>query len=134
MDDIGDIQEVTLKFLPPNTTSLIQPCDQGIIRNLKYHYRNYIVKKIVKDIDDDDSTNHSEPAIQLSRKLTVLDAIHLLTRAWRDVTPTTIQNCFRKGGFSHPTADETNTADTDGTTTHPTPDNMTRDLPEIRGC
>lgn len=28
---------------PPNTTSTIQPCDQGIINSLKGHYRKRIV-------------------------------------------------------------------------------------------
>lgn len=31
------------RILPPNTTSVIQPCDQGIIKNQKTHYRSLLV-------------------------------------------------------------------------------------------
>ena len=30
---------ITLKFFPPNTTSKLQPLDQGIIKNFKCYYR-----------------------------------------------------------------------------------------------
>ena len=36
---IPGLQSVELVFLPPNTTSKTQPMDQGIIQNLKVHYR-----------------------------------------------------------------------------------------------
>ena len=39
------LNNVRLEFLSPNTTSVIQPCDQGIIRNVKGKYRSEIVKK-----------------------------------------------------------------------------------------
>jgi hypothetical protein len=34
-----ELKNVKVVFLPPNTTSLCQPCDQGIIRALKGHHR-----------------------------------------------------------------------------------------------
>ena len=36
---IEDLSHVKLAFLPPNTTSVSQPMDQGVIRCLKAHYR-----------------------------------------------------------------------------------------------
>ena len=36
---ILDIANVEVRFLPPNTTSKLQPLDGGIIRTLKAHYR-----------------------------------------------------------------------------------------------
>ena len=35
------LSNIELIFLPPNVTSIIQPCDQGIIRNFKFHYGKY---------------------------------------------------------------------------------------------
>lgn len=32
---------ISLKFFPPNTTSKLQPLDQGVIKNFKCHYREY---------------------------------------------------------------------------------------------
>jgi hypothetical protein len=45
------LTSIKLSFLPPNATAVIQPCDQGIIRNLKGHYRSQVVHKIIADID-----------------------------------------------------------------------------------
>ena len=36
---VSDLTNVQLVFLPPNTTSVLQPMDQGVIRSLKAHYR-----------------------------------------------------------------------------------------------
>lgn len=88
------LTNVTLSFLPPNTTSVIQPCDQGIIRNLKALYRKQVVKKIIDDIDVTELS-----ANDIARRLTLLDAVHMLARAWRAVTPETVRNCFAKAGF-----------------------------------
>lgn len=41
---ISCLQSVKLSFLPPNTTSEIQPCDQGIINALNFHHRKNMVK------------------------------------------------------------------------------------------
>ena len=42
---VQSLQSIELMFLPLNTTSEIQPCDQGIIKTLKVHYRKNMVKR-----------------------------------------------------------------------------------------
>ncbi|XP_062578089.1 tigger transposable element-derived protein 6-like, partial [Saccostrea cucullata] len=99
------LSNIRLEFLPTNTTSLIQPCDQGIIRNLKSSYRNEVVKKIIGDI------NKSElSANDLGKPVILLNAIHVLRKAWNAVKSSTIQNCFRKAGI---TADQHQDSDED---------------------
>ncbi|KAI6647413.1 Tigger transposable element-derived protein 4-like [Oopsacas minuta] len=49
---ISTLTNIRLEFLPANTTSLIQPLDQGIIMNLKYFYRQEVVQKTIAGIDD----------------------------------------------------------------------------------
>jgi hypothetical protein len=48
------LTHVTVEYLEPNTTSVIQPCDQGIIRNAKVYYRKGLVKHCVKSVDEKD--------------------------------------------------------------------------------
>ena len=47
---VQDLQSIELFFLPPNTTSEIQPCNQGIINALKAHYRK-MVNQLIQAID-----------------------------------------------------------------------------------
>ena len=42
-----DLHYVRVEFLPPNTTSEIQPMDTGIIRNFKVHYKRHLMKYYV---------------------------------------------------------------------------------------
>ncbi|XP_022160362.1 tigger transposable element-derived protein 4-like [Myzus persicae] len=82
-----NLKFIKLIFLPTNTTAVLQPMDQGVIRNIKAHYRNQLVLKMIEDIE-----NHVES------KTTVLDAIIMLDKAWCNVTSTGIANCFRHTG------------------------------------
>ncbi|GBM00948.1 hypothetical protein AVEN_151400-1 [Araneus ventricosus] len=42
------LKYINVVFLPANTTSLIQPCDQGIIRALKAYYRHEMRARILE--------------------------------------------------------------------------------------
>ena len=42
---VKGLKSMKLVFLPPNTTSVTQPMDQGVIRNLKLHYRKLVIPK-----------------------------------------------------------------------------------------
>ena len=75
-------------FMPPNTTSIIQPLDQGIISSFKRHYRTDLVKEIV--LSDMDVT-------QFLKKFYLKEMFHVAGRAWDKVTATTIHNCWMEG-------------------------------------
>ena len=81
---------IEVQFLPPNTTSVLQPMDQGIIKSFKTHYKSHLLHRLLAEIDRDQQT---------SFKVNLLDAIHIVSMAWREVTCTTIANCFKKAGF-----------------------------------
>ena len=101
------LSNIVLKFLPPNTTSKLQPCDQGIIQSLKVHYRYQLLQKLLLAMDNVDDI-----------KISVLDAMQWLQYAWDQVTPTTIQNCFHHVGFradsSAPIEDDNSEPDISG--------------------
>ena len=90
-----ELSHVKLRFLPPNTTARLQPCDAGIIRAVKANYRTRLLRHIIFHIDD--SINASD----LAKKITLLNAISWLNSAWDSLTAETIMNCFEKCGF-HP--------------------------------
>lgn len=68
---IENLKSITM-FLPPNTTSVLQPMDQGIIRALKSHFRKNVVLKMIQLLDDCGSSSVEYP------KITVLDAILMI--------------------------------------------------------
>ncbi|CAG8534848.1 3736_t:CDS:2, partial [Cetraspora pellucida] len=80
------LQNIKLEFLPPHTTSVIQPCDAGIIKNFKANYRKLLVKKWIDDIE---SGKSFEP-------INVKEAIYLISDAWKQVSLMTIVNCWNK--------------------------------------
>lgn len=86
------LTNIKLVFLPANTTALIQPLDQGIIRATKAHYRRVFLQRIMAQIDDAHSME------EMARSVTLLDAIHLVSCSWDYVSAETITNCFRKAG------------------------------------
>ena len=99
-DVIVSLQKIKIVFLPPNTTSLIQPCDQGIIRILKAYYRKEMRSRILENMEDQGAEDLNANA--RVKKTNVLDAIHLLTMSWNNVSEKTIRNCFSHGGFCQP--------------------------------
>jgi hypothetical protein len=88
-----ELPNIKIAFLPPNTTSIIQPLDQGIIRCCKVYYRQAISRCQLSFLDK------GEPQEAFSKHVDILRSMRMLKHAWWLVTPTTIQNCFRKAGF-----------------------------------
>ena len=89
--NIPDLKATEFLFLPPNATAKLQPCDCGIIKNFKSHYRSLMLRKLLQHIES--GMRPGEFSINL------LDSVMLLEQAWNLVTMTTVKNCFRKAGF-----------------------------------
>lgn len=86
--DIKNLRNIKLVFLPANTTSKLQPMDQGVIHSLKTHYRKLLVLKTISCIENKENT-----------QVTLLEAINFIHKAWQKILPQTITNCFRHAGF-----------------------------------
>uniref|UniRef100_H3AHU5 HTH CENPB-type domain-containing protein n=1 Tax=Latimeria chalumnae TaxID=7897 RepID=H3AHU5_LATCH len=79
--------KIFVKYLLPNVTALIQPMDQGVITMMKRHYRAGILQKHMDEGND---------LKTFWKKLTVLDAIYEVSRAWNMVKPVTISRSWKK--------------------------------------
>ena len=79
---------------PPNTTACLQPCDAGMIAAIKASYRKLLLHHFLSQMDE------CHNATELSKQITLKDAIGWLTLIWATLDPTSIQRCFAKSVFS----------------------------------
>jgi hypothetical protein len=107
-----DLSNIKLQYFPPNTTSKLQPLDQGVIHVFKTHYRKHLVKYIIARC----TTAQTVDDI----KITPLDAIYWIDAGWKAVTDTTIRNTFRAAGFKDKQHDDTTIATSNDPTTSST--------------
>ena len=87
-DLVDSFSNVTVVFLPVNTTSRLQPLDAGII---KVHYRQQLLHFTLSRVNEGSAS-------AICKSVNVLDAIRWIKQAWEDVSATTISNCFRHCG------------------------------------
>ena len=92
-DVVGKYSNIKVVFLPANTTSKLQPLDLGIIKNFKCHYRRLLLRFILAKIES------CTTATEVASSINVLNAIHWIAQAWKEVKPETIAKCFRKAGM-----------------------------------
>ena len=89
IDDSG-YSNIKVQFLPPNTTSQIQPLDQGIIRVTKCHYRKMICELYLDGIEN------KLQAKQIMRDIDFVVACQTLVKSWNLVTDDLITKCFTR--------------------------------------
>lgn len=93
--NVQNLVSIELCFLPPNTTSVLQPLDQGIIKSIKTYFRKFLVMKMIENDNNDCKMN-----------INLLEAINLVSKAWDRVTAETIKNCFKHAGFTSKNLEE----------------------------
>jgi hypothetical protein len=116
------LRHVDVHFLPPNTTSKIQPMDAGIIMAFKKHYRRPHIRWILEQVE----AGHAAQDL----KMDILQAIYFIIKAWDEITPDTIHNCFRHTGILpiHSEEDVHNLADNAHSVSDPVLDGLANDL------
>ncbi|XP_071481843.1 tigger transposable element-derived protein 4-like [Diadema antillarum] len=86
------LTNIKLLFLPPNTTSVTQPMDQGIIQATKLKFRKRQLTSILHRLE----AERDLTAPELMKSTNVLQAIQWISRSWNEVEPETIKKCFRR--------------------------------------
>lgn len=77
---------MTVKVLPPNTTSHIQPLDAGVIHSLKAKYRTIVARETLASIE------LGEGPLEIDLRW----AINNIAVAWYSINKKTIHNCWLK--------------------------------------
>ena len=76
---------ISIKFLPKNTTSKTQPLDAGIIANWKVKYKKKLLRYVCSKVDG-----------EIVKSTNVSMAIEWGKQAWSEVSQDTIVKCFKK--------------------------------------
>lgn len=82
---------VQIEFLPPNTTSLLQPMDQGVIRAFKALYTGNCLQQLVAEIDENEN-------FQLKiywRNFTIASCLTVIHKALQDMKKETLNACWK---------------------------------------
>ena len=91
--------KIKVAYLPKNTTSLIQPLDQGIVATFKKNYHRELVSKIIAS---------NVTVTEYLKSLTIKEFFYMGASAWNAVSASTIEGCWM-GGLSFAFTDENET-------------------------
>nr|XP_053653136.1 tigger transposable element-derived protein 1-like [Cherax quadricarinatus] len=88
----GDMSFIKVKFLPPNTTPLLQPMDQQVISNFKKLYTKAMFQKCFA------VTTETQLTLKVFWKdhFNILNCINLIGKAWEGVTKRTLNSAWKK--------------------------------------
>jgi len=80
---------MTLVFLPPNVTSVVQPLDQGIIASFKIQYKKKLLRWVLSQYDD--------ATLKDLRKVVpnIRQAIMWSYEVWSELDAQIVRNCWR---------------------------------------
>ncbi|XP_062817880.1 tigger transposable element-derived protein 1-like isoform X2 [Anolis carolinensis] len=84
-------EDVKVVFLPPNTSALLQPLEQGIIQFVKATYTRLVFDCILSAIDADPNVD----IIQCWRSFSIDDAITFIKAAMGELKPETVNACWK---------------------------------------
>ena len=75
---------VCAMYFPPNVTSLIQPCDQGILRSMKSKYKDNFLNNMLAAV------NRGMGVQGFQKEFNVKDAVYAAASAWNHVSKDTL--------------------------------------------
>ncbi|XP_023214392.1 tigger transposable element-derived protein 1-like [Centruroides sculpturatus] len=84
---------VKLIFLPPNTTSILQPQNQGIIKSFKSLYIRHTFEHIFKNIDCNSSAT---TVMDLWKDFSILNSIEIISISLKKLKCSTLNACWEK--------------------------------------
>lgn len=76
-----------VQYFPAKVKTLIQPMEQGMIYDMKLHYRQQILTELI---------NENLSIADFYKNFSVKDAVRLIASAWDQISIENIQKCFSK--------------------------------------
>lgn len=74
-----------LVFLPPNTTSRLQPVDAELIAAMKMQYRKFHLERALDLLDESEKHVYA---------VDMLTAVRAMNKVWEDLQPEIIHSCW----------------------------------------
>ena len=86
---VSEDGKVKTVLLPPNTTSVIQPMDQGVLEPLKRQYKRKLLSHIIMENEDS-----SVP--ELLKSVTMKDVVYWISEAWNEATNDSLAKAWKQ--------------------------------------
>ena len=96
---VGLDGRIKVIYLPPNTTSLIQPMDQGVIESCKRGYRRRFQREcnvVIETEEDLEEDTRAQRTLANYKAYTIRNALENWKDAWLNVKVTTLNNAWGK--------------------------------------
>lgn len=90
LTDIPD--NIKIVFLPPNTTPVLQPMDQGVIANFKAYYLRRVFKNLINYVDGPNQSTITE----FWKQFNIMNAVDNIKKSWDEVQETAMNGVWKK--------------------------------------
>lgn len=91
--NLSDLSEhIRVEYLPKNTTSLLQPMDQGVIATFKAYYLRRTFRRMIRAVDSDRNLS----ILQFWKDFNIKDGIDMIAESWKEMKQSTMNAVWKK--------------------------------------